>query len=151
MSQEIRYTSPAEDRLRWILGAYVIATDRFISTGNVFDFGTGVVPEVKTQPLPLFDPQFTFLADSQDNLAWAAFGEMSYDVTDRLEASVALRYDRDERENTTETPQEFLPGPINCNTGPAAGPLRVHGPGARGDLGRLAAQGDACATSQTTT
>jgi len=109
LSQEIRYTSPSDERLRWILGAYVIATDRFISTGNVFDFDTGVVPEVKTEPLPRFAPQVSYLADSQDNLAWAVFGEISYDLTDRVEASVALRYDRDERENTTETPQEFLP------------------------------------------
>ena len=109
LSQEIRYTSPADERFRWILGAYAIATDRFISTGNVFDFDTGVVPEVKTQPLPRFNPQVSYLADSQDNLAWAVFGEISYDLTDRVEASVALRYDRDERENTTETPQEFLP------------------------------------------
>jgi iron complex outermembrane receptor protein len=112
LSQEIRYTSPADQRFRWILGAYVIATDRFISTGNVFDFGTGVVPEVKTEPLPQFAPQVSYLADSQDNLAWAAFGELSYDLTDQVELSVALRYDRDERENTTETPLEFIPDPL---------------------------------------
>jgi iron complex outermembrane receptor protein len=114
VSQEIRYTSPAEQRLRYIVGAYVIATDRFISTGNVFDDESGVVPEVKETPLPPFAPQFTFLADSQDNLAWAVFGELSYDISDRLEGSVALRYDRDERENTTETPQAFIPLSINC-------------------------------------
>ena len=118
VSQEIRYTSPAENRLRWILGAYMIATDRFISTGNVFDLGTGVVPRVKTTPLPMFAPQWTFLADSQDNLAWAVFGELSYDLTDRVEASIALRYDNDERENTTETPQEFIPDAIACDTVP---------------------------------
>ena len=60
LSQEIRYTSPADQRFRWILGAYAIATDRFISTGNVFDFDTGVVPEVKTQPLPQFNPQVSY-------------------------------------------------------------------------------------------
>jgi iron complex outermembrane recepter protein len=127
VSQEIRYTSPAENRLRWILGGYVIATDRFISTGNVFDDESGVVPEVKRDPLPLFAPQFTFLSDSQDNLAWAVFGELSYDLTDQLELSAALRYDRDERENTTETPQEFLPGPINCNTVPQPDPCAFTG------------------------
>jgi iron complex outermembrane recepter protein len=127
VSQEIRYTSPAENRLRWILGGYVIATDRFISTGNVFDDESGVVPEVKRNPLPLFAPQFTFLSDSQDNLAWAVFGELSYDFTDQLELSAALRYDRDERENTTETPQEFLPGPINCNTVPQPDPCAFTG------------------------
>jgi len=110
-----------------LAGAYVIATDRFISTGNVFDLGTGVVPEVKRNPLPLFNPQFTFLADSQDNLAWAAFGELSYDITDRVEASVALRYDEDERENTTETPQEFLPAPISCTTVPQPVPCAFTG------------------------
>jgi iron complex outermembrane recepter protein len=110
-SQELRLTSPSDNRLRWIVGAYAIATDRFISTGNVFDLGTGVVPEVKREPLPLFNPQVTFLADSQDNFAWAVFGELSFDMTDRLEATVALRYDEDERENTTETPNEFLPTP----------------------------------------
>jgi iron complex outermembrane recepter protein len=127
ISQEIRYTSPAENRLRWILGAYVIQTDRFISTGNVFDLGTGEVPRVKRDPLPLFNPQFTFLSDSQDNLAWAVFGEMSYDVTDRVEASVALRYDEDTRENTTETPQEFLPALISCSTVPQPVPCAFTG------------------------
>jgi iron complex outermembrane recepter protein len=112
VSQEVRYTSPSEERMRWIVGAYFIATDRFISTGNVFDFGSGVVPAVKRTPLAPFAPQFTFLADSQDNQAWAMFGELSYDISDRLEASVALRYDRDERENTTETPQAFIPAPL---------------------------------------
>ena len=127
VSQEIRYTSPAENRLRWILGAYAIQTDRFISTGNVFDLGTGTVPEVKRDPLPLFAPQFTFLSDSQDNFAWAAFGELSYDVTDRLEASVALRYDEDERENTTRTPTEFIPAAISCATVPQPVPCAFTG------------------------
>jgi iron complex outermembrane receptor protein len=111
VSQELRYTSPAEDRLRWIVGGYVIITDRFISTGNIFDFGTGI-PEIKRTPLPQFNPQFTFLADSQDNQAWAAFAQMDYDLNDRTELSLALRYDRDERENTTETPAAFIPGPL---------------------------------------
>jgi iron complex outermembrane receptor protein len=118
VSQEIRYTSPAENRLRWIVGAYAIATDRFISTGNVFDNGSGIVPRVTTEPLPFFAPQFSYLSDSQDNLAWAVFGEMSYDITDRVEASFALRYDEDERENTTETPQQFIPDAIACDTIP---------------------------------
>ncbi len=105
----------------------MIATDRFISTGNVFDLGTGVVPEVKRTPLPLFAPQFTFLADSQDNLAWAVFGELSYDISDRIELSVALRYDEDKRENTTETPTEFIPALISCATVPQPVPCAFTG------------------------
>src|SRR5688572_22406881 len=74
VSEALHFASPATKRVRWIAGAYLIATDRFISTGNVFDLGTGVVPEVRRDPLPLFNPQFTYLADSQDNFAWAVFG-----------------------------------------------------------------------------
>jgi iron complex outermembrane recepter protein len=112
VSQELRFTSPADNSVRWIAGAYAIATERFISTGNVFDLGTGVVPEVRRAPLPLFNPQFTYLADSQDNFAWAVFGEVAFDLTEKLEASFALRYDEDERENTTETPAEFIPAAL---------------------------------------
>ena len=136
-------------RVRWIVGAYAIATDRFISTGNVIDIGDGIVPEVRRTPLPKFDiptncfppacRQFTYLADSQDNFAWAVFGDLSFDITDKLEGSLALRYDEDERENTTETPANFLPTP-DC----------IPGPGAQAHLGRAAAEGDACATSPPT-
>ncbi|HKQ13673.1 MAG TPA: TonB-dependent receptor [Steroidobacteraceae bacterium] len=120
VSQELRFTSPADRPVRWIFGAYAISTNRYISTGNVIDIGDGIVPEVKRTPLPkfvfptCFPPacrQFSYLADSQDNFAWAVFGDVDFDITDRLEGSVALRYDEDERENTTETPAEFLPTP----------------------------------------
>ena len=112
VSQELRFTSADEGAVRWIVGGYLIATDRFISTGNVFDLGTGVVPEVRRTPLPLFNPQFTFLADSQDNFAWAMFADVDIDLSDALELALALRYDKDERENTTETPQQFIPAPL---------------------------------------
>ena len=112
VSQELRFTSPAGERVRWIAGVYGIGTNRFISTGNVFDLGTGVVPQVRRRPLPLFNPQFTYLADSQDNFAWAVFGNVDVDLTRRLEMSLAMRYDSDERENTTETPAEFIPAAL---------------------------------------
>jgi iron complex outermembrane receptor protein len=120
ISQEIRFTSPAENRLRWIIGAYFIATDRFISTGNMVDTGNGVFPvfraprgnfpfDFATDPI---NPQATYLADSQDNFAWAIFGEASYDITDQFELSFSLRYDEDQRENTTETPNAFFAGTV---------------------------------------
>jgi iron complex outermembrane receptor protein len=112
VSEAVHFASPATKRVRWIAGAYLIGTDRFISTGNVFDLGTGEVPEVKREPLPLFNPQFTYLADTQDNFAWAVFGNVDVDLTDTLELSTALRYDRDHRKNTTETPAQFIPAPL---------------------------------------
>jgi iron complex outermembrane receptor protein len=112
VSEALHFASPATRRVRWIAGAYFIATDRFISTGNVFDLGTGEVPEVKREPLPLFSPQFTYLADEQDNFAWAAFGNVDVDLTAQLELSTSLRYDRDRRKNITRTPAAFIPAPL---------------------------------------
>jgi iron complex outermembrane receptor protein len=138
ISQEFRFTSPSDNRLRWIVGAYLISTDRFISTGNVFDCSeSGAIPgldcaegtrNVKRTALPIFAPQASFLSDSQDNFAWALFGEVSYDLTDALEASLALRYDHDHRENTTETPQAFLTILVNPFVDPDAteGQVRKH-------------------------
>jgi iron complex outermembrane receptor protein len=115
-SQEFRFTSSADDRLRWIAGVYMTTTDRFISTGNVVDTGLGAPPVYET-PRGNFpydfasypNPQTTFLSDAQDNFAWAVFGEIATDLGDRTELSVALRYDEDTRENTTLTPTAFLP------------------------------------------
>src|SRR5690606_2329154 len=61
--------------------------------------------------------QTTFLADAQDNFAWALFGEVDYDITDRTEMSFALRYDEDTREQTTLTPTPFLPTGLDAFTG----------------------------------
>jgi len=124
VSEALQFASPAAKRVRWIAGAYLIGTDRFISTGNVFDLGTGQVPEVKRQPLPLFNPQFTYLADSQNNFAWAGFGNVDVDLGAKTELSTSLRYDRDHRKNTTETPAAFIPAPLAGIASP--GQVRTH-------------------------
>jgi iron complex outermembrane receptor protein len=110
-SQEIRFTSPEEGRVRWIAGAYYVHTDRFISTGNMVDTGAGVFPIYHEPRLTGNNPSATFLADSQNNDAWAVFADVTFELTDKLELDTALRYDEDARENTTETPPAFLPDP----------------------------------------
>src|SRR6188768_1466989 len=115
-SQELRFASSDEERLRWIAGAYFVHTDRFISTGNMVDDGTGVFPVYHQPRLSGNNPSATFLADSQDNDAWAVFADVTYEISDQLELDVALRYDEDKRENTTKTPPAFLPDP-SASTG----------------------------------
>jgi iron complex outermembrane receptor protein len=113
-SQELRFTSPTVNGFSWIGGAYFVHTERFISTGNLADRGLGVPPVYYD---PLVDPtnpfatntNQTFLADSQNNNAWAVFGDVTYDFTREWEVDAALRYDEDHRENTTDTPTNFLP------------------------------------------
>ncbi|MEX1994476.1 MAG: TonB-dependent receptor [Steroidobacteraceae bacterium] len=110
-SQEIRYTSPTVGKFRWIAGAYFVHTDRFISTGNMVDTGAGVFPVYREPRLSGNNPNATYLADEQDNDAWAVFVDAIFEVTDKFEINAAVRYDEDKRENTTLTPTQFLPDP----------------------------------------
>lgn len=127
VSQELRLTSPDDQRLRWVAGGYMISTDRVSILGNQIDLPNvdGVVPiksladlsKTSTVPYGIFDvippgiphPQNNFIMDGQNNFAWSFFGDLSYDVAEGLEAEISLRYDKDHRKNTTLTPTAFLP------------------------------------------
>ena len=132
-SQEIRLTSPGNQRLRWIAGGYLQVTDQFLSTTVQRDFfGTdGLIEAVFRDPLTessvcqgspfptaanggLFDNQGNcilvggFNADEQDQTAFAFFGQINFDLTDTLELSFSARYDQDNRTNTLLIPDELL-------------------------------------------
>ena len=125
-SQELRFTSNKVGGFSWIAGAYFVHTERFISTDNIVDRGGGV-PRVYQNPLvdptnPFADgTNVTFLSDSQNNNAWAVFGDATYEINSQLELDAAIRYDEDTRENTTRTPTQFLPDPTAFN-----GEVRKH-------------------------
>jgi iron complex outermembrane receptor protein len=109
-SQEIRIESPRNaGPFNWMVGGYLIDTQRYISTGNMIDTGAGAFPvfrEPSTNPL---NPQFSFLADGQNNFAWALFANAGYEISEQLRIDGSLRYDRDRRRQTTLTPTAFLP------------------------------------------
>jgi iron complex outermembrane receptor protein len=125
-SQELRFTANKVGGFSWLAGAYFVHTERFISTDNIVDRGAGV-PRVYQNPL--IDPtnpfatntNVTFLSDSQNNNAWAVFGEATFELTHQLELDAAIRYDEDSRRNTTDTPTQFLPDPTAFN-----GEVRKH-------------------------
>jgi iron complex outermembrane recepter protein len=103
-SEELRYTSQAIGGFSWIGGAYFVHTERFISTGNMVDEGLGVFPVYQEPRLTGTNPSATFLADSQNNNAWALFANATYEFNKQWEFDAALRYDEDSRANTTRTP-----------------------------------------------
>ena len=120
-SQELRFTSPRNNFVNWIAGAYFVHTERFISTGNMVDTGAGVFPVYETPRLTGDNPSATFLADRQNNNAWAVFGDATFEITSQVELDTAIRYDEDSRSNTTDTPTAFLPDPSAFN-----GEVRKH-------------------------
>ncbi|MBI1403305.1 MAG: TonB-dependent receptor [Porphyrobacter sp.] len=109
-SQEVRLASPENGGpFNWMVGGYLIDTKRYISTGNMIDTGNGVFPVYRTPSTNPLNPQFSFLADGQDNFAWALFANAGYELSPELRVDASLRYDRDRRRQTTLTPQAFLP------------------------------------------
>lgn len=100
-SQEIRLTSQNGQRLRWMIGGYFLDTDRFISTTTGSDTGTGIEPVKRTpRPAGASNPTLSYFADDNANRDYAGFGNLSYDVIPGLEASFALRYDKETRRQT---------------------------------------------------
>lgn len=90
-SQELRLVSPDDQRLRWIAGAFYIHTDRRLDAVLFADLN-GSTDQVE-------DPSLIFLRQSEDgdHDAWSIYGQVEFDLTDRLEIAAGLRYDKDNR------------------------------------------------------
>jgi iron complex outermembrane receptor protein len=88
LSQEVRLASPDDQRLRWIVGGFYLATERNLDT-----LAHLLVPGMPGIPL-------IANAEENDNEAYSVFAQVDYDITDRTTLGFSLRYDRDEREQT---------------------------------------------------
>ena len=77
-TQEIRIASQASDRLFWQAGVFYFDSEFSVTTN------------------PFFTPVPTTL--THENTAWAVFGHVSYDVSDRLTVTGGARYTDDEKD-----------------------------------------------------
>ncbi|MDJ0750549.1 MAG: TonB-dependent receptor [Woeseiaceae bacterium] len=84
-AQELRLVSPSGQRLRWVAGVSYFDQDRFRSLATTF-LGTPV--PAAAQDLKL------------ENLA--VFGNLSYDLRDDLELTLAFRWDEETPEDVTQ-------------------------------------------------
>jgi iron complex outermembrane recepter protein len=101
VSQELRFTSPGDQRLRYIVGGYAQNTKRDVTTSVQLDFCYFVpLPFCPTPPgveSGILVPQ-NLNTTRGEYKQWAAFAQANYDITQSLELTVALRYDEDRRE-----------------------------------------------------
>jgi len=117
-SEEIRLTSPSDQRFRWMVGGYYLYTDRYISTTTGFNNGTGVLL-IERSPAGsgTVNPTLSFLGDDNHNVATAAFVNFDYDLTSQLQLSAAFRYDQDQRTQYVSSYNTAgAPGAINKAT-----------------------------------
>jgi iron complex outermembrane receptor protein len=100
-SFEARLTSPSDQPLRWLTGLYYLHIDREVGVSTGID--SGPANGVSHPPHELFvaagQPYSTeqLLWDSFTSDISAVFGQVQYDLQPNLEASLALRYDSEDR------------------------------------------------------
>jgi len=89
-SQEIRITSPLDQTLDYILGAYYqrdnLDTTQFINT-NLLDLQPGP---------PIFSSRLANM--SQDTESWAVFAQLTWNISETVRTTLGLRYAEDEKE-----------------------------------------------------
>lgn len=94
-SVEVRLASNEGQRLRYVLGAFYYgenqATENFFRQGNIST--TRFTPRLNTESV-------------------AAFGQLTFDVSDSLRLVAGGRYTREDKKQLTSTASGGLPGPI---------------------------------------
>ena len=82
-TQEFRLASDVDGPLSWQIGAYYFDSSLEVTTENFAS--TGFVSRQDTKI-------------EQENKAWALFGQVSYDVSERLNLTAGVRYTDDEKD-----------------------------------------------------
>jgi iron complex outermembrane receptor protein len=99
-SQEVRFTSPSNQPLRWVLGGFYQHVTRGYDINpvyiNVNLLRTGDISREDALYVP-----FAATLQAQTLDSYAIFGQADYDLTEALQLTVGGRYDRDPRKNVT--------------------------------------------------
>ncbi len=119
-SAEVRLTSETNQPLRWMIGGYFLRTANFTSTTTGSDLGLGI-EQIEYDPdfTSATNPTLSWFADTDIDKVYAGFGNVSYDVTSALEASLALRYDKDDASQIVD-PRNTGGVPPGCSSAPGS-------------------------------
>jgi len=103
LSLEVRLTSPGDQALRWVAGAYFADIDRHVVVSQGSDLAQGFQARAFV-PTSGLNPTDLLYDDDFSSKVYAVFGQLAYDVTDNLELALALRYDSEDREVSNNVP-----------------------------------------------
>jgi len=107
-TQEFRLANNQEDsRLGWLLGVYLFQEDLNATTNNYDSLTAG-------------NPEAGFAWQTQDTEAWALFGSLNYELSERWWLQGGLRYSNDEKDFAAARPEPVFQTPtlrpITVNT-----------------------------------
>ena len=114
IQNDLRIASNENARFKWMFGAYFLSTKRFVSSSTGIDKGQGII-EIIREPAYAdpTNPTVNFLADNNRNQTYAFYGNVGYDITDRLDIGFAYRYDHDRRRQIID-PSSSAGVPVGC-------------------------------------
>jgi iron complex outermembrane receptor protein len=121
ISFQATITSTGDSLLRWQAGIYLLDIDRTAGVAQSFDDGRADLPETLISNLT-----DALVYDKMETSVYSVFGSVNYDVSDTIELSFALRYDREERdiESLVPAPSEQISTRIDyCNKALGAVPV----------------------------
>jgi iron complex outermembrane receptor protein len=106
ITQEFRVESNYKGPLQWIAGFFYFKEDQQIDSFNFDTFNNNT--------------KHGYAVQYQDSKAWAVFGTVNYQVSDKLKMRAGLRYTDDQKEFVayrTQNPFDNLPGigPLKAN------------------------------------
>jgi iron complex outermembrane receptor protein len=87
LTQELRINNDASEKLRWQAGVFYFDEHLVVDSFNYFDRSDA------------FDG---FAQQVQDTTAWAVFGQLEYDMSDRMVVTAGLRYSDDSKDYSAE-------------------------------------------------
>ncbi|HEX7374047.1 MAG TPA: TonB-dependent receptor [Steroidobacteraceae bacterium] len=116
-SLEVRLTSPGDQRLRWVAGAYAADIKRHVVVSQGSDLGQGFTAQAFV-PTGGKNPTDLLYDDDLSSNVYAVFGQLAYDVVDNLEVALAVRYDSEDRkvDNNVRTCSESNPTACRAQT-----------------------------------
>jgi len=116
-SADFRLTSKSEQRLRWLLGAEFMQRKAFASQAA----GHFIAPDyTRTKEFNGFDDRF-----GKDDDIWGVYGQLSYDLTEKMELTLAGRYDRNNYRTWRIDPDTNAVVPIQDPDGNTVNELKV--------------------------
>ena len=98
-SAQVSLTSSGDDALRWQIGAYYLHIDRTVGVAQLEDDGRAHLPRSYVNELT-----DALVLDDFTTDVYSVFGSVNYDLSDQVELSFALRYDREERDVENRVP-----------------------------------------------
>jgi iron complex outermembrane receptor protein len=119
-SFELRLSSSGADALRWTVGLYFLDINREVGVAQGIDTGGEIIRSLYNPP-GSSSPTEALSWDDYDSTVYAAFGNLAYDITEDIEISAALRFDREERKVRNLVPTDARTQYIVFDGGPFTG------------------------------